>query len=208
MHFEEGALYHIYNRSNETVFFDRENYLYFLRKVNLLLKPYCEILAWCIMPNHFHFLIQATTQSEKLIEETHRDKTQVLSKNLGIMLSSYTRAINNIYNRKGKLWSHNTEAKKIGGDNLSLSKDYIAMINDNYALACFMYIHQNPVMAGLVENMEDWEFSSYPDFLGVRNGKLVNKDLAFEIIGIDKENFQALSNMMIDDKLLRVIFED
>ena len=37
-----------------------------------------------------------------------------------------------------------------------------------YDFYCFHYIHQNPLMAGLVNNLEDWEFSSYPDFIGKR----------------------------------------
>lgn len=69
MYFEKDFLYHVYNRSNDKVFYTRENYLFFLRKVNALLKPNCEILAWCLMPNQFHFLILATSKSEESINE-------------------------------------------------------------------------------------------------------------------------------------------
>ena len=51
----------------------------------------------------------------------------------------------------------------------------IAQISEKeYLKACFNYIHQNPVKAGLVKNAEDWEFSSFRDYLGFRNGNLVN----------------------------------
>jgi REP element-mobilizing transposase RayT len=69
MHFEPNALYHIYNRSNETVFITRENYLFFLRKVRKFIAPVCNILAYVLMPNHFHFLIQATENSCQDINE-------------------------------------------------------------------------------------------------------------------------------------------
>ena len=59
MYFEEGYIYHIYNQGNnrQRLFFKRENYLYFLRKVGVYIKPYADILAWCLMPNHFHLMV-------------------------------------------------------------------------------------------------------------------------------------------------------
>ncbi len=60
MNFLESEFYHLYNRGNQqqTIFFNTENYLYFLRKVRRDIVPYCDILAYCLMPNHFHFLIR------------------------------------------------------------------------------------------------------------------------------------------------------
>jgi len=48
MQFEKGHLYHIYNQGNnrQKIFFNRENYLYFLRKVKIYITPYADILAW------------------------------------------------------------------------------------------------------------------------------------------------------------------
>ncbi len=52
MHFEKDKTYHIYNRSNNTVFFDERNYLFLLWKVKKQIAPIADILAWCLMPNH------------------------------------------------------------------------------------------------------------------------------------------------------------
>jgi putative transposase len=38
----------------------------------------------------------------------------------------------------------------------------------------------NPVHAGLTNHPEDWEFSSFSDYFGIRNGKLINRDRANE----------------------------
>lgn len=72
MRFEAANLYHIYNRGNnrQTIFFSRENYLYFLTKVKKYIYPNADILAWCLMPNHFHFLLYANAASEKIVKET------------------------------------------------------------------------------------------------------------------------------------------
>lgn len=52
MQFEDGHIYHIYNQGNnrQKIFFDRENYLFFLRKVKTYILPYADIFAWCLYP--------------------------------------------------------------------------------------------------------------------------------------------------------------
>ncbi|MFA9391402.1 MAG: transposase [Prolixibacteraceae bacterium] len=196
MHFEVDKAYHIYNRSNETVFFSDDNYLYFLKKVNRLIKPYSEILAWCLMPNHFHFLVVANSMSCELVEEKHRPITQQLAKNIGTLLSSYTRAINKLKHRRGKLFAHNTSAKCLNDQ----------MNNEYFLDNCFHYVHQNPVRARLCAHPKDWEFSSYRDYAGIRNGKLVNMELASEMLNNDIDNFEALSKVLIDESKLKGLF--
>ena len=52
-------IYHIYNQGNnrQKIFYNRDNYLFFLQKMNDYLLPYCDVLAWCLMPNHFHWMV-------------------------------------------------------------------------------------------------------------------------------------------------------
>ena len=59
MEFIKGELFHIYNRGNnrDKVFYSRRNYLFFLEKVKTYVLPYCEVVAWCLMPNHFHLMV-------------------------------------------------------------------------------------------------------------------------------------------------------
>ncbi|MFA5330111.1 MAG: hypothetical protein WC384_20120 [Prolixibacteraceae bacterium] len=59
MIFESGNLYHIYNQGNnrQRIFYLRDNYLFFLNKLKRHVLPYSDILAWCLMPNHFHLLV-------------------------------------------------------------------------------------------------------------------------------------------------------
>ncbi len=50
--------YHFYNRGNnrQEIFFQRDNYLYFLRRIRKYLCPFMDILAYCLMPTHYHIL--------------------------------------------------------------------------------------------------------------------------------------------------------
>ncbi len=59
MDIQENKLYHIYNQGNnrQRIFFTTENYLFFLKKIKLHVLPYADILAWCLMPNHFHLMV-------------------------------------------------------------------------------------------------------------------------------------------------------
>ncbi len=181
-------LFHIYNRGNnkQTIFFDRDNYLYFLEKVKEFIKPHAEILAWCLMPNHFHFLIYIPP------EKNSKD----LSRGIQIILRSYTRAINKQKDRTGSLFTQNTCSKALA--------DYSEVQSDGYATTCFHYIHQNPMKAGLVRKMEDWEFSSFKDYIGLRNGKLINRELTNTFINIsdNEQQFYEDSYRVIDDSLL------
>jgi len=77
---------------------------------------------------------------------------------------------------------------------------------NNYSFVCFQYIHQNPMNAGLVKKMEDWSYSSFKDYAGLRNGTICNKELAEEIINFDKENFYVQSSISIDEQKLRQIW--
>lgn len=208
MFFEANAVYHIYNRSNETVFYSRENYLYFLSKIQHSIFPVCNILAWVLMPNHFHILVKATDNSCINTSEKHRPDTQLLSKNIGIVLSSYSQAVNRQENRRGNLFSHKTKAKMLNEEYLNPSSGFNRLTNNHsdYTTTCFLYIHQNPVIAGLVSKLEDWEFSSFRDFAGLRNGKLVNKKLAFEYIDMNPEHFLEQSNRFVEEELLRKLF--
>ncbi|MDA3906105.1 MAG: hypothetical protein PF484_08515 [Bacteroidales bacterium] len=59
MHLEKGYIYHIYNQGNnrQKIFVERENYLFFLRKLRTYILPYADVLVWCLMPNHFHIMV-------------------------------------------------------------------------------------------------------------------------------------------------------
>src|SRR5258707_10173440 len=96
MQFSQGCLYHVYNRGNnkQPIFFKRDNYLFFLKKVNKYFLPNADILAWCLMPNHFHFLIHATEATCRLVKETPV-RVNAFTEGIRLLLSSYTKAIQN-----------------------------------------------------------------------------------------------------------------
>ncbi len=63
---EAGNYYHIYNHSNgnDNVFFKKKNYQYFLSKYFDYISPVADTFAYCLMPNHFHFLLKFKEEKE------------------------------------------------------------------------------------------------------------------------------------------------
>ena len=207
MQFQQGYLYHIYNQGNnrQKIFFKRENYLFFLKKIEDHILPNADILAWCLMPNHFHLMVLvrevelgsgSATLSRTPTPHTPTPNratniTSTLNKSLGIMLASYTRALQKQENFTGSLFRQKTKAECVncfkGLTPSLIVKDGITQNNritpeSQYPQVLFNYIHQNPVKAGLVNNDVDWEFSSARDYANLRNGKLINKQVAKKYI--------------------------
>ncbi len=175
------------------MFFKPENYIYFLRKVRKHVFPYCDILNYCLMPTHFHFLIHANKKSIETKRNCLIEKT-LLSEGIRNLLQGYAKRINKQNNSTGSLFQQNTKAKCISeGGKL-------------YGEICFHYNHQNPMKAGLVNKMEDWDYSSFKDYPASRNGTLCNKNLAFQLLDINPTTFYQDSYAVINDERLRSIF--
>jgi len=187
MEFKPNTLYHVYNRGNnrQKIFFNYGNYLYFIKKIEKYLLIHCDLLAYCLMPNHFHFLIEPKEKSQ--------DKE--INKAFQIILSSYSQAINKQENRTGSLFQQHTKAKSLEHYGL-------------YAETCFHYIHQNPLKAGLVKEIERWEFSSVKEYTLTRNEKLCNHEKAHLLLNIpkDRSEFLKLSKQVLSEKMKEFIF--
>ena len=59
--FEKGHYYHIYNRGagRHNLFIEEDNYLYILQRMKKYVEELClSIIAYCLMPNHYHLLIR------------------------------------------------------------------------------------------------------------------------------------------------------
>ena len=206
MNFTINHLYHIYNRGNNSdkVFYKHENYLYFLEKIKTYILPYTDILAWCLMPNHFHLMLRVNCIELPVINhsdilghnilvstnkvKTYNDddiKTQRnLNQSIGILLRSYTNAIQKQEGRTGSLFQSKTKAICLSNGKIDgIGNDFKEYDNsqNNYPKTCFHYIHQNPVKAGLVKKCKEWGYSSFQEYEKISPNNLVNLSLAEEL---------------------------
>jgi putative transposase len=150
--FCKGEYYHIYNRgaNRQPIFRSDENYRFLLRRVKeYITQDAVAVIAYCLMPNHYHFLMR-------------QDGDTSISNCIQSVFNSYTKAFNKMYTTSGTLFE---------GRFRSIHVD-----TDEYVTHLCRYIHRNPLdgKQPLVQNLADWPYSNYPEWLGIRHGTLID----------------------------------
>ncbi len=196
MTYKENTVYHIYNQGNNRrkIFYCDRHYRYFLEKMQCHLLPHGDLISYCLMPNHFHWQFYVrrleapfAKHALRMGKPTHpqpigRGKIvyRSLNDSLGIMLRSYTRAINKEMGWSGSLFRKRTKAKTTWDEEeeAQIGKPHTRPPMPNtYLETCFNYIHLNPVEAGLVTQAQDWKYSSYRDYFYQKKDSLCQLEL-------------------------------
>ena len=145
--------YHIYNRgvNHQAIFLDQSSWILFLNLLrNYFTRDLVDILAYCLMPNHYHLLVYLKSDSfSKAVMQP--------------FALAFVKTINNQHGRVGPLFQGPFKNQLVD--------------SDGYLTHLSRYIHLNPVTAGLVSHPADWEYSSYREYIGVRNGTLPSTTL-------------------------------
>jgi putative transposase len=166
-----GNYYHIYNRgiNSDNLFKEIDNYNYFMKLYDFHINPIAETYAWCLMKNHFHFLVRI-----KDVEEITSEKKILPSQSFSNLFNAYTKAFNKTYNRHGPLFERPFRRKPI--------------VDESYFLNLITYIHNNPVHHKICNHPLEYPWSSYITCLSDKPTKLKRK----EVINIfnDVENFK------------------
>jgi len=151
--FVRGNYYHLYNRGvgKSLLFFNDDNYLYCLRLIKRNAQKFgVQVVAYCLMPNHYHFLLR-------------QDSDVPLSKFINVLFNAYVQAVNRQQNRKGALFEGRFR--------------HALVDRDEYLIHLSRYIHLNPRKANLVSNLDDWPYSNYLEWVGERSGTLIDLDV-------------------------------
>ena len=168
--------YHIYNRGahKDNIFRNDADYFFLLKYVKKELeKCAITVIAYCLMDNHYHFLLR----QNRVIE---------ISKFMQAVFNVYTKAFNTKYKHSGTLFEGPFKA--------------ILVERNEYLLQLCRYIHRNPLEAGLVVKPEQWHYSNYAEFIGKRNGTLVDNEFVKENFGSPKEYEEFVMNYIPPEK--------
>lgn len=133
----------------------------------VMLKCYfkVEILAYCIMPTHFHFILKQKVENG-------------ISKFISDTLNSFTRFFNILNSRKGPIF---------------LPKFKSTMITrDEELIHVSRYVHLNPTTSDIVEinNLIFYPWSSYPAYATDKEDTLVDNNDILELFNFDKERYK------------------
>ena len=180
MKINSDTYYHLYNRGNNkgVIFFEDDNYTFFLQQFKKYVSPYCNVFCYCLMPNHFHFFIGVD------------DKTS-FEKGIKNFFISYSKAINKRYNRVGSLFQGRYKVSEI--------------TSDSYYTRVISYIHQNPVTAGLVSKLEDYKYSSYNSYLSNKASQIQRNEVIEWFGGL--EHFIEHHKIMLDKAEMDKLFQ-
>ena len=174
----ETGMYHIMFRglNKQNIFLrekDYEKMIEIIKKVKDEID--LQLFAYCMMPNHVHLLIR----------EAEPGDISVFMKRI---LSHYAGWYNFKYEREGHLFANRYKS--------------IPVEDESYFLALSRYIHQNPVKASLVENMQHYEYSSYVDYVE-NNNDFINIDFLLDMLDDNREtsikNFVKFTNLEDDE---------
>ena len=171
-----GEYYHSYNRgvNRQPIFFAQHNWGFFIRRLVEYFQPdLVDIIAYCLMPNHYHLLVHLKDENF----------SHAVMQPFG---TSYTKAINKEQERVGPLFQGQFKGKHV--DN----QDYLTHLS--------RYIHRNPVDARLVASPGKWVFSSYQDYVGLRNGTLPKPDIVLSQFASVADYRAYAENQDEDDK--------
>lgn len=180
--FAEGEIYHVYNRGvgKMDIFRDHDDYLLLISRLREALHPGEQpstmahdmqdgahlaqpvrrryvyprkklpagaftLIAYCLMPNHYHFLVR-------------QNGSAPVSKLILNVFGGYAKCFNKKYDRVGSLFQDQFKAVRVDSD------EYLRWVS--------AYIHANPLVARMVDSLDGYPYSSYPDLAGLREGTL------------------------------------
>jgi putative transposase len=190
--FAENTYYHAYNRGVEKrdIFIDNQDYevflhllKYYLSEKNEGIHPFelvapqdkpirprplknlnkeVDLIAYCIMPNHFHLLIKQKTKDG-------------MTKLLRAISTTYALYFNRRYNRQGTLFQGRYKATIID--------------NESYLLHLSRYIHLNPLsLVTRTDLVTSWPYSSYPYFLRIKKSDWVKPEIILKLFERSKDS--------------------
>ena len=167
--------YHIMNRGNNhmQIFTCNDDYQFYLEKLaELKLEHPFDLYHYCLMGTHLHLLVKINKDSD----------FSNFSKRLNLKYSSY---FERNYGFVGHFWQGRFKSQLIS--------------NDPYFIQCGKYIELNPVEAGIVENPEDYPWSSHRHYSSGEVNNLITENIFYNDLGKDSKERQSNYKKLVVD---------
>ena len=142
------------------------------------------MIAYCLLPNHYHFLVR-------------QDGEIPISMTMQSIFNSYSKAFNRQQKRTGTLFESPFKS--------------ILVDSQEYLLHLCRYIHRNPIAGKrpLVKDLSNWPYSNYPEWLGVRDGGLIDRNfIANTFPGKDSYRCFVEEDQLPPEELGSYLFDD
>lgn len=176
--------YHVYNRTvkSRQLFYTHKDYLDYLKLWDEIDFSKCaRIFAFCLMPNHYHYLILVTDET-------------LFPKKISYFFNKYLKRLNALRKESGIFFKDRYKVRVV--------TEY------KYLISLCGYLHLNPVKADLVELPENWEFSNYLEFIGNRNRYAFDRELFSEFVKSTDHYLEFLKTRYSQNNLGNFLFEE
>ena len=186
------GIYHVMMRgiNHQNIFEEQEDYYQFLNTLDLMAQSYESdgtpagrnyiLYAYCLMSNHIHLLI--------------REREDNIGMAIKRIASSYVYYYNHKYPRDGHLFRERFKSEPV---------------NDMaYFVTLLRYIHQNPVKAGMVKEVKDYEFSSWQEYEDKKSTLFPLCDTRTVLNRISYKELNDLVNAPLSDDVSCLDIED
>jgi len=166
-----NTYYHIFNHAtgSDCLFRQTDNYLFFLKRYSHYIFPVVRTYAYCLMPNHFHLLVQIREEDElrdyflrlknpKIAASATVDYPVFVMQQFSNFFNSYAKAFNRRFDRKGALFLNYVRRKPVE--------------SEAYFTTLLAYIHRNPVHHGFCRHADEWSYSSLQSIVSTKTSRL------------------------------------
>ena len=171
--FVPDTFYHIYNRGN-----NRERNFLKIPIINSFKSFFTNIhligsiLAYCLIPNHFHFLIKTKSGINSDKNYKPDEINAPICEQFRKMFMRYSKSINVQEDRVGSLFQKNFKRKPV--------------LNDNHLKLLVAYIHLNPLLHSITADFRNYKWSSYQSILSNKPSNLKRTELLEYFDGKDE----------------------
>lgn len=173
-----GQDFHVFNRAvgNEKLFYLTRDYRRFLDQFSKRTASICDILAFNLLPNHFHSVLRFH-EDEALLEFFSRNRKggcsqeqlpALLLQQFSNFENSHVKYFNLLYDRIGGLFAHPIRR--------------IPTTDPEHLKYLIFYVHKNHIHHNYCPEMSGWDWSSYQD-IRMRNSAIVNVDAVLTLFG-------------------------
>lgn len=161
---------------------------------NGLFLSLLDLLAYCLMPNHFHLLVQIKIPIGEIKEDGRIRSFQSISEFMRRLCITYSHKFNHRNKREGAVFQGKFKIKHVPND-----KDMVQVSR---------YIHLNPVNAGLVIKPEQWLFSDYHTYImpgSLAHFKVSNTQLLLSYFNNKPQQYEEFIHSAISEREGKII---
>jgi REP element-mobilizing transposase RayT len=181
--------YHIYNRGNnrENIFLREEDYQFFIQKYTEMVHPFVNTYAYCLLPNHFHFIIKFN-HFEPV--GCCKEPSHLFRK----FFQYYAVWFNKNHNRRGSLFTKYYRRVEVS--------------SDEYLKRLVYYIHMNPVKHGISRDFKSYRYSSFRSYVNFQTSNIARSE-TLSWFNNDLTEFLAFHNIYEEKADVRdLIFDE